>query len=103
MNILNFIDNYDIITKDDKDIYWSGLGVHSFYFGITKKLFFDFYNFVDLKFDNKEYKKDVAIEWDLKKFVQQNNKSYIIPPQEKIGIITNTYYRDINCCKIEYV
>jgi len=103
-NILNFTNKYNIIVKDDRDIYTSGLGVHTFYFAITKKLFFDFYKFIDLKFDDIDYKKNIAIEWEMKKFFESlNDEKYMILPQEKIGIITNTYYGDINCCKIEYV
>lgn len=106
MNILNYINkNYCLIVKDDSDIYKSGLGVHSFYYAISKKLFFDFYIFTDLDFDNKGYKKDVCIEWELKNFAKTlaNDVAYIIPPTDKIGIITNTYYKDINNRIIERV
>lgn len=106
MNILNYINKkYDLVVKDDSDIYKSGLGVHSFYYAISKKLFFDFYIFVDLDFDNKEYKKNICIEWELKNFVKTlpDEICYIIPPSDKIGVITNTYYRDINNRKIERV
>jgi len=106
MNILSYINkNYELIVKDDNDIYKSGLGVHSFYYVISKKLFFDFYIFVDLDFDNKAYKKDICVEWELKNFAKtlNNNICYIIPPSDKIGIITNTYYKDINNRIIERV
>ena len=106
MNILSYINkNYELIVKDDNDIYKSGLGVHSFYYAISKKLFFDFYIFVNLDFDNKGYKKDVCIEWELKNFAKtlSDDICCIIPPLDKIGVITNTYYKDINNRIIERV
>ena len=107
MNILDYINkNYNLIVKDDSDIYKSGLGVHSFYYAISKKLFFDFYIFVDLDFDKKDYKKDVCIEWELKNFAKtllDSNVCCIIPPSDRIGVITNTYYKDINSRIIERV
>jgi hypothetical protein len=89
-NMFNLIDEYIInqgkyfIAKSDADIY-KGDGVHTFYITFTKEGLIDFYNFY-----NKLDEVHPCIEWDLKKFMLENEKCEIINKNVTIGVKTNT-------------
>jgi len=91
-NIFEYIKNQDIVAKLDGDIYPGDQGCHTFYFAITKKLFYDYYNTYCLDFNDRDYYRSYCVEWQLKEFMLKQN----IQPLNydiKLGVITCLYSR----------
>lgn len=88
-NIFNLINNIMVeqkkyfLAKNDGDIY-EGRGVHTFYISFTKSGLIDFYNFY-----SKLNILHPCIEWDLKKFMDNNNNCEIIGTNTILGVETN--------------
>jgi hypothetical protein len=97
-NIFELIEKFIIngnkyfIAKNDGDIY-EGFGVHTFYISFTKQGLIDFYNFY-----SKLNVMDPRIEWDLKKFMSDNDNCKIINRHEILGVETNTSTNTIKIC-----
>ena len=91
-NILN-IDS-DFIAKYDGDIYDPiNRGVHTFFFGVKKKTFLEFIEYLNIiagyRYDN------VCIEWLVKGFMLSKNIP-ILDSFYKLGVITCLYSKEID-------
>ena len=85
----------DFIAKYDGDIYPGNRGVHTFFFGFKKKIFFEFIEFLEfLDIKNNNYD-DVCIEWLVKDFMI-NKKIPILDNSYKLGVVTCLYSKEID-------
>jgi len=88
-NIINLINEYtydkkyDMLAKVDSDIY-NGRGVHTFFISFTKNKFLEF-----AKWYKKKGNKDVCVEWEMKKFMENKKKCFILDKTVSMGIETN--------------
>lgn len=90
-NILSI--NSDFIAKYDGDIYPGDRGVHTFFFGFKKKLFFQFVSMLNISSINT-YEK-ICIEWLIKDFMISKNIS-ILNNSYKLGVVTCLYSKEMN-------
>lgn len=79
--------NYDIIAKNDGDIWGNNSrGVHTFYLIFKKKFFKELIDSVNLIKD-ASFMETYCVEWLVKEYMLKNNNSHFY--EGKMGIITN--------------
>lgn len=83
----------DFIAKYDGDIYPGDRGVHTFLFGVKKKLFMEFVD--SLNMSNNNTYDDVCIEWLIKGFMLSKGIE-ILDNRYNLGVITCLYSKELN-------
>jgi len=89
--ILNIDLNF--IAKYDGDIYPGNRGVHTFFFGFKKKMFYEFIDLLIIN-DRNSYK-DICVEWLVKYFILSRDIQ-ILDSSYELGVITCLYSKEIN-------
>jgi len=79
--------NYDIIAKNDNDIWHDkGKGVHSFYLIFRKNFFNSLVNSIGFT-DDVSFMQTHPVEWVVKEYMLKNSNTYFY--EGEMGIITN--------------
>lgn len=95
-NILSLIEThminnqYEMMSKDDGDVYGWDVGVHTFYFSFTKNKFLEFSNWYQTNAVHSE-----CIEVWVKNYSLNHDKCLILPNNVIMGVETRLYQAPI--------
>jgi hypothetical protein len=96
-NIFSFVNQHmikeknEFMAKKDGDLYFgSNRGVHTFYFASTKDKFIDFKNWYGQNGNN-----EIPIEWEVKRYLETNNKCIILPENIILGVETRVFSKSV--------
>ena len=92
-NMLSLIEKHmitekkEFIAKEDNDLYIGEIhGVHTFYMSFTKAKFIDFSNWYITNGKPMD-----CIEWDVKRYLESNDKCLILPKNIIMGVETRVF------------
>jgi uncharacterized protein (DUF2164 family) len=93
--------DYDIIAKDESDIWPSdsgvSRGVHTFYIAYKKKTVFDILDFIDVEM-NPLFSVRYNIEWHIKDYMK--GRSNCLFYEGRMGILTNFGPNHLGICRV---